>query len=879
MVEALQQTELDFCFSCGKLQRNASNPCAECGDKFAAPVVQTSNIGNVVSFWWKFRRRVGVIIEENENESTLLVGVDQTISCPTDKVRKAKIVVDMREEASLAYRFEDLMLNHDELAEALGPWINRNLGALLATKDAARLYASSALKAGQPSLAQKSGLSVSELQWLQMHGFANSGEWYDALKTAVEIQPDRYPDRLEIIVRALVMKGVDDLEPGIVAGIRSIPDFLPGAALAKALVAELPVARIVDALSEVDALLSLPMEPRLVAWLTWLSGDHGQSGPDFPDTLNLHEHTVTALASTSDHTFTWGELLTLYREFPSIADDLVDAGTISMSDELWLKGSQALGDEGVYLLARVRPEGLDDGQLLGLEHSWEIGRRAYLQRDDGALQKMGHASAAEHYQALASLRRRKISDQHRFQRNTELLNEIGACIQNATLSPTVLADPTVCDALHTLIDDPTVLQGFPHASRWHLKNVMAQVFEWNWDGAAESARQVLRDSRDEVVRDEALNVLAFVHYMTGADDQAVQALGKALEDDYSANLQANMGVVAEHLDPESAAEHLGNLAYDAPSPELRLAAARRAYGIWSSRPVWQSDDEDTQFPTRLRDVFRQLAVEDTPLDDHRETMRLLAFMDSDWVADETHTQRSRHVSTREHKFYVARAKGDPTEYVSLLAKFLKSSPDTKWLQDERDSFVGQIRELVFESIEDQEAIGPALFAWTAIREGLPMEPLDQVVLTCGAVYSMVKKVQSEGDVPSDKMLEQLQKAEALQSNELEPDQQEKTRPFIDGTFDAYAQAQGNGVIAAYNEVVEASNMMRMRLSEMGRVKWSVVREEWARPIRRHILELAREMDGAKAIARDQKVKDWLGETADDIRGLEESIRIMSRDNR
>jgi hypothetical protein len=115
------------------------------------------------------------------------------------------------------------------------------------------------------------------------------------------------------------------------------------------------------------------------------------------------------------------------------------------------------------------------------------------------------------------------------------------------------------------------------------------LWGWDWQGAIAEAKRCLQVARDEETRDEALNLLACAHWQLGNDDEAISALTSALEGEYTEGLQVNVGVVAGALDPRLAGEHLGKLAEEAPTIQLRAAAASRALELWYADPEpWET---------------------------------------------------------------------------------------------------------------------------------------------------------------------------------------------------------------------------------------------------------------------------------------------------
>ena len=85
-----------------------------------------------------------------------------------------------------------------------------------------------------------------------------------------------------------------------------------------------------------------------------------------------------------------------------------------------------------------------------------------------------------------------------------------------------------------------------------LSETTDRLYAWDWAGAVEEAKGCLRVSRDEVTRDEALNLLAAARWQLGDDDAAFQA-NEAIDGQHTEGLQVNMGVVAAFVDPQLAA--------------------------------------------------------------------------------------------------------------------------------------------------------------------------------------------------------------------------------------------------------------------------------------------------------------------------------------
>jgi hypothetical protein len=210
-----------------------------------------------------------------------------------------------------------------------------------------------------------------------------------------------------------------------------------------------------------------------------------------------------------------------------------------------------------------------------------------------------------------------------------------------------------------------------------------------------SAREVLGSTNREDLRDEALNLLACAHWQLGDDERAVGALREALEGEYNASLQTNIGVVAANLEPELAAEHLARLASEAPTVKDRYAAVMRGFGLWSRD---QDEDDESPLPAPLRDAFRNIAQSDVESGelsnrDFWSLVGVLAFHDSDWLRTNMTAPAGgggSPVRAQMVDFALARsaAREGPeklNEYIEAVGRL--NVPDSTWCAERREEAV------------------------------------------------------------------------------------------------------------------------------------------------------------------------------------------------
>jgi hypothetical protein len=801
---------------------------------------------------------------------------------PVDRLNSASVVFDTSAIPSVLHRLETLATRPERWAVGVRKWLSdqENVDGLLVSLSDRRLYARAVVAAGNHEAADKAGLSDTEITWLMMHAASAAGEHEKAASLAIDLPRDAYPDKVGVLLRSLGHSRWSP-SPQQRDELAGFVGAIPGADLVAA-AAAIPLQP--DELSTLAGTLGLEKDAVESEWLLMLFADavsaSAMEGPDtqqsrsedrsqsliriaqgvgwsLPERLVAARHRFPITVSPQ-------EAGLLSAEMPAVLDDLIDVASISISGEL--------DRVPVEVRARLAATNLTDDELLSVGHEWEIWRRAYA--SGNALRSEAGSAAARHYGALQALKSGDTSRAGELMFDADgVLAAVVTTLESGQVDARALSDATTWAALGNFIDESHVRQHPEKAGLWHANRALDEVFKWNWKEAIQIGKEALRHTGDEVVRDEVLSLIAFAQFQLGQDEAAMSALERALEGRYGANLQANAGVVAEDMAPERAAIHLGRLAAEAPSLDLRLAAVRRAFSIWSrNRPVWEEEESEVRLPDDLLNAMRSLVVAQIPLDDHRETMRLLAFFDSDWAADPNRTISSPHRNTWDHKLYVARAARDPNKYIEALTAALKERPDVEWLTEERDGFVTSMRNLIF---DDMEQVGPAAYAYAAIDAGLPMEPFDRVTLTCGALISICRSLGAERKEPSDAVYDHFSEARRA-AGALSPDQQDAVSDLIEAAGNSYGLTVGVSREALLNEGFGFMQKVASQLYGVPRrrVNWMAVTDS-LRPLREIADNSVQALDRARTTVRDPK----LVEVIDGLRSEFMRLRGLAADPR
>jgi hypothetical protein len=345
-------------------------------------------------------------------------------------------------------------------------------------------------------------------------------------------------------------------------------------------------------------------------------------------------------------------------------------------------------------------------------------------------------------------------------------------------------------------------------------------------------------------------------------------LDKALQGEYSANLQANIGIIARELQPETAAHHLGRLAEEAPTLDLRLAAVRHAFGIWTeSSDAWNEDG--LVMADNLRSIFRELVVADIPYDDYVSLIQLLSRADDEWLGDERHTQVGPHIDSAARRVYRAKASHEPGDYVDALAAVSKQGNEEGWFVDEKTGFVESLRSLI---LSEEGSIGPASYAFGAIDAGLELDDFDYVTLASGAAISILAAIHEDDGLPSDKVKDMVVEARR-RVRLLDEEQREHVDPLVAIAGNRYGAVVANYHARVHDEILEALRSIGGQLSGMPRprVNWSVV-DDAVRPMRSQLSESIREVEDAESFVSDE---DLLGTLQGLVSGLKD-LRTKTR---
>jgi hypothetical protein len=427
------------------------------------------------------------------------------------------------------------------------------------------------------------------------------------------------------------------------------------------------------------------------------------------------------------------------------------------------------GGDASYVLGRLDPAALSSEALQELGHTSEIARRHFVGRERDELAGLASEGPGVRAHQARDLIRQGCFDEaaaltagdghdpdaaavHRLANTCRT----GDIVQLGELAQ---ADPT----LYPLVADLVPLAemaSLPATVRdvVLLRQGLAQLFDWDFEGVVERARAIVLQSSDDLVRQEAFNLMACAHWHLENDEAAIRALGQAAEIGLNESLLVNVGVVTAELNPSVASQHLTRLIEIAPDPQLKVDAARRAATLWQSQPAPAGDDggEGGDVPAALREALRAIVTTNIDLGAFRDIADFVASHDSEWFNAGAWRSGSPHASTPEARVLAARVDG--SRYVEALKHELDQSAGNRWLKRQATDLITRVITMLYSRAADVDASGTALLL---LSLGYDVTPIQRVQLAAAGTIKATEQIPLGQAEPAEAYLTQLLRAEGV----------------------------------------------------------------------------------------------------------------------
>lgn len=349
-----------------------------------------------------------------------------------------------------------------------------------------------------------------------------------------------------------------------------------------------------------------------------------------------------------------------------------------------------------------------------------------------------------------------------------------------------------------------------------LASAINKTLEWDWTTAGHLARECLRVSRDEYERDEALNILAVSFAMTGDSTRAIDALKKAVENEWNLHLQKNLAILAIEEDPSLAITQMSHLVDGADTPLERLQATRYAIQLWrlSQGEETGSDDEDDYepLPEELLESIYQL-ISEPGIDEENffELGMFLARVDSVGIEVSGAIDIGHFADTPSAQMIALRA-GGFDELVEGMGQIAKSDPQKlrPWIHEHIDSLVTHVNSQLLDNDESRFADA---FAFAMLSNGLDATTFPRVAMRLFLVRRLHKFIEL-GNQPSDKFIDWMDEAAAAIDNQ-EIEIQEELVDFLttlrESAGNVLAIVFHQALVAQGTEIERAATQISLKL--------------------------------------------------------------------
>lgn len=303
------------------------------------------------------------------------------------------------------------------------------------------------------------------------------------------------------------------------------------------------------------------------------------------------------------------------------------------------------------------------------------------------------------------------------------------------------------------------------AGQVFLAASLHNLLQWNWTNAAEYARSCLRLSEIEDERDEALNVLAAALAAQGDGQRALDALKKAVEGKWNLALQANLALLAVHIDPSLAVEHMAFLVDGAKTFDEKVRAFSTAIGVWQksqSEETGSSDQDDYEPLPRnfLNSIQTILNSPDISEETFYEYGVFLARVDPIEFRNSDAYKNNQYRNSFSMRLVRERCAGYAEWMNELVPVAIGCGDNCPWIQEEVDNFVLMLNRQLIGDQTDNWAIN---LAFSFLDKGLDCSNRGRILLR-GMTILNLSKVLKDDAQPSDKFIDWLEEAQHTVQN-------------------------------------------------------------------------------------------------------------------
>lgn len=304
------------------------------------------------------------------------------------------------------------------------------------------------------------------------------------------------------------------------------------------------------------------------------------------------------------------------------------------------------------------------------------------------------------------------------------------------------------------------------AAHGNLEASLDALLSHRWEDAVILAREVLRLTDREDLRDEALNLMACSQCMLGEPEKALASLQHAVKGDWNLGLQTNLALVATDQDPGVAVQQVRFLIESARSGEDALASALNAIALWqTTQEKKHGEDEDLHeaLPASTVDALYALAAR--PDLNEVDLFQLALFLieeDATRFARSGVVEKHSKLQPATKRVIQSRAEDYPTYIVSLIEEGaikqhagLQKRHAPEWLEERAETAIHLLLDLM--RGEETRMVGVGL-AMEVLNKGLDCGSLARINLRASVSFHLSTEL-DEGQVPKEHFIDMMLEAQ------------------------------------------------------------------------------------------------------------------------
>lgn len=413
-------------------------------------------------------------------------------------------------------------------------------------------------------------------------------------------------------------------------------------------------------------------------------------------------------------------------------------------------------------------------------------------------------------------------------------------------------------------------EGLEDLSAVLMHHSFCALMAWRFSEALTLATSVLKASRTERRRDEALNLVAACQSMLGDDEKAIAALEHAVEGEWNLGLQTNLAIVSTSHKPERAAVQMRFLIENAPDSESRLRAATRGIALWGAAQskITGSEDPDDHDPPpqELLGAIHGLLSDNDLSEDQFFTLGMfIAEVEPGSLESSSVFNASPYRNRASGRIIAYRSQGFGPYLQNLVRETKRSERDVDgappFLIERVENLVQQTNSLLGD--EESSEVGVNL-GFDLLEQGLDISTPQRIILRSLVALRATTALAEQGEIPARKFITWIK-----EGKDAIPAVSVDAGPELSEFLTGVTANAANLIAAVYHDhFVDLTRQTAQLLDAMNYRMGGVVRRmtanrqaigEASRALRSTVSEALHDIDTLFKVADDEELRNALRE--------------------